>query len=104
MDSGRYTFVINVPANFQADLLAGREPALQLNVDATAMSQAFMGAGYIGRIFQQELLTYSGQAQATEQTPVRLTTRSLFNPNLEGGWFLAVIQIVNNIKIGRAHV
>ncbi|WLH12537.1 ABC transporter permease [Pseudomonas hefeiensis] len=99
MDSGRYTFVIDVPANFQADLLAGREPALQLNVDATAMSQAFMGAGYIGRIFQQELLTYSGQAQATEQTPVRLTTRSLFNPNLEGGWFLAVIQIVNNITI-----
>jgi ABC-2 type transport system permease protein len=27
MDSGQYTFVINVPANFQADLLAGRQPA-----------------------------------------------------------------------------
>ena len=26
LDSGRYTFVINVPANFQADLLAGRQP------------------------------------------------------------------------------
>jgi len=50
MDSGQYTFVINVPANFQADLLAGREPDVQVNVDATAMSQAFMGAGYIGRI------------------------------------------------------
>nr|BFE93139.1 hypothetical protein GCM10020185_36750 [Pseudomonas brassicacearum subsp. brassicacearum] len=99
MDSGRYTFVINVPANFQADLLAGREPTLQLNVDATAMSQAFMGAGYIGRIFQQELTIYAGQAQTSEATPVRLTTRSLFNTNLEGGWFLAVIQIVNNITI-----
>jgi ABC-2 type transport system permease protein len=32
---------------------------VQVNVDATAMSQAFMGAGYIGRIFQRELLTYS---------------------------------------------
>eukprot|EP01034_Spumella_vulgaris_P042320 gene42320-52475_t len=52
MDSGQYTFVINVPANFQADLLAGRQPSVQVNVDATAMSQAFMGAGYIGRIFQ----------------------------------------------------
>src|SRR3546814_1418457 len=114
MDNGRYTFVINVPANFQADLLAGREPTLQLNVDATAMSQAFMGAGYIGRIFQQELTTYAGQAQTSEATPVRLTTRSLFNTNLEGGWFPAVIQIVNNItilaiiltgtEIGRAHV
>ena len=30
---------------------------------------------------------------------MRLTSRALFNPNLEGGWFLAVIQIVNNITI-----
>ncbi|MDD2052848.1 ABC transporter permease [Pseudomonas putida] len=99
MDSGQYTFVINVPVNFQSDLLAGREPSLQVNVDATAMSQAFMGAGYIGRIFQRELLEYSGQANAASQTPVQLTSRALFNPNLEGGWFLAVIQIVNNITI-----
>ena len=53
MDRGQYTFVINVPANFQADLLAGRSPTVQVNVDATAMSQAFMGAGYIGRIFER---------------------------------------------------
>jgi len=99
MDSGQYTFVINVPANFQADLLAGREPDVQVNVDATAMSQAFMGAGYIGRIFQRELLTYSGQADSASKAPALLTTRALFNTNLEGGWFLAVIQIVNNITI-----
>ena len=99
LDSGRYTFVINVPVNFQADILAGRQPAVQVNVDATAMSQAFMGAGYIGRIFQRELLAYSGQNDPARQAPILLTTRSLFNTNLEGGWFLAVIQIVNNITI-----
>ncbi len=99
MDGGQYTFVINVPANFQADLLAGRQPAVQVNVDATAMSQAFMGAGYIGRIFQRELLEYAGQGNAASKAPALLTTRALFNTNLEGGWFLAVIQIVNNITI-----
>ncbi|TWC26331.1 MULTISPECIES: ABC transporter permease [unclassified Pseudomonas] len=99
LDSGRFTFVINIPANFQADLLAGRQPAVQVNVDATAMSQAFMGAGYIGRIFQRELQTYSEQGDAASKAPVLLTTRALFNTNLEGGWFLAVIQIVNNITI-----
>ena len=99
MDGGQYTFVINVPANFQADLLAGREPGVQVNVDATAMSQAFMGAGYIGRIFQRELLDYTGQANAAANTPALISARALFNPNLEGGWFLAVIQIVNNITI-----
>ncbi|MCU7648028.1 ABC transporter permease [Pseudomonas piscis] len=99
LDSGQYTFVINVPANFQNDLLAGRQPAVQVNVDATAMSQAFMGAGYIGRIFQRELLDYAGQGDAPAKAPALLTTRALFNTNLQGGWFLAVIQIVNNITI-----
>lgn len=97
MDSGQYTFVINVPVNFQSDLLAGRSPELQINVDATAMSQAFMGAGYIGRIFERELLDYSQRSNT--QSPVVINAKALFNPNLEGGWFLAVIQIVNNITI-----
>ncbi|AVH36355.1 ABC transporter permease [Pseudomonas monteilii] len=97
MDSGQYTFVINVPVNFQSDLLAGRSPELQINVDATAMSQAFMGAGYIGRIFERELLDYSQRGNVP--SPVLFNPKALFNPNLEGGWFLAVIQIVNNITI-----
>ncbi|MEE1865585.1 MULTISPECIES: ABC transporter permease [Pseudomonas] len=99
MDSGLYTFVINVPTNFQNDLLAGRSPELQVNVDATAMSQAFMGAGYIGRIFERELLDYANQGSAAANSPATISPRALFNPNLEGGWFLAVIQIVNNITI-----
>lgn len=85
MDSGQYTFVINVPVNFQSDLLAGRSPELQINVDATAMSQAFMGAGYIGRIFERELLDYSQRINT--QSPVAINAKALFNPNLEGGWF-----------------
>ncbi|MEJ5906019.1 ABC transporter permease [Pseudomonas kermanshahensis] len=97
MDSGQYTFVINVPVNFQSDLLAGHSPELQINVDATAMSQAFMGAGYIGRIFERELLDYA--QRTTTQSPVLINPKALFNPNLEGGWFLAVIQIINNITI-----
>jgi len=99
MDTGRYTFIIDVPPHFQTDLNAGRSPTLQINVDATAMSQAFMGAGYIARIFGQELQDYRARGHQVLETPVHLVTRSLFNPNLEGGWFLAVIQIVNNITI-----
>ncbi len=43
MDAGRYTFVLNIPPGFQRDVLAGRQPEMQLNVDATRMSQAFAG-------------------------------------------------------------
>lgn len=96
LDSGRYTFVINVPVDFQADLLAGKQPELQVNVDATAMSQAFMGANYMGRIFLRELQQLSGIAS---EPPIKLTTRALFNSNMQSGWFLAIIQIINNVTI-----
>lgn len=50
MDSGTYTFTMDIPPNFQRDVLAGRRPAIQLNVDATRMSQAFLGNSYIQNI------------------------------------------------------
>src|SRR5688572_12436116 len=37
MDAGKYTFIVVIPSRFQADLVAGRHPTLQLDVDATAM-------------------------------------------------------------------
>jgi len=40
LDAGRYTFTLHVPAGFQRDVLAGRQPAIQLNIDATRMHQA----------------------------------------------------------------
>lgn len=47
MDKGAYTFVLNIPVNFQRDVLAGRGAEIQLNTDATRMNQAFLGSGYI---------------------------------------------------------
>ncbi|MBV8453052.1 MAG: hypothetical protein JOZ29_12390, partial [Deltaproteobacteria bacterium] len=38
MNSGQMIFVLEIPARFQEDLLAGRKVSLQLNVDATAMA------------------------------------------------------------------
>ncbi len=37
MDSGRYTFVVNIPPNFQSDILAGNITNIQLSTDATRM-------------------------------------------------------------------
>lgn len=95
LDSGAFTFVIDVPPDFERDLLAGLQPALQINVDATAMSQAFIGAGYLQSIFSRELQAL-GQSSAS---PLQLVTRVLYNPNTNGGWFMAIIQIVNQITI-----
>ena len=70
MDTGRYTFVIDIPPDFQTDVVRGRRPAIQLNVDATAMTQAGMGASYIQSIIAQELTAFLG-GPATVATPPR---------------------------------
>jgi ABC-type multidrug transport system permease subunit len=97
MDRGRFTFVIDIPPRFQADVEAGRHPTVQVNVDATSMSQAGRGTGYIEAIFAAEISRFLGVPPA--RLPVGLVTRAKFNPNLEDTWFLAVSQLINNITL-----
>jgi len=97
MDAGRYTFVLDIPPRFQADLEAGRNPTVQLNVDATAMAQAGHGAAYIQSIIAQEVQRFV--RAPVDPEPVRLITRAKFNPNLTETWFLGVSQIINNITM-----
>jgi hypothetical protein len=44
MNAGRYTFVLDIPPDFERHVLGGRQPEIQLDVDATAMVQAGLGA------------------------------------------------------------
>jgi len=99
MDSGRLVFVLEIPPNFQADLLAGRPTSLQLNIDATAMTQAGNGAVYIQQIIAQEIAQRKAGRETTTSTPINLVVRARFNPNLESGWFSSVMQILNNITL-----
>src|SRR5579875_2698737 len=63
MNAGRYTFIIDIPAHFQRDLLAGLQPAIQLNVDATAMIQAGLGADYAQQIILTEVQNFLSRAE-----------------------------------------
>ncbi|MCA3455710.1 MAG: ABC transporter permease, partial [Rhodobacter sp.] len=58
MDSGRFSFALEIPPGFEADLLRGLRPELRLDVDATAMSQAGIGDSYIQRIVLDEVLAF----------------------------------------------
>jgi ABC-2 type transport system permease protein len=99
MDAGRYTFVLDIPPGFEADVLAGRGPAIQLNVDATAMTIAGNGATYISSIINAELLKFVSRSSGVAALPVDLQTRAKYNPNLNSSWFMAVMQIINNLTI-----
>lgn len=97
MDSGRYTFALNIPPEFQRNVLAGRRPAAQLNVDATLISQAFIGSGYIQQIVASEVREFVQRYRSAATPPVDLVLRMRFNPNLERKWFGSVMDLINNV-------
>ncbi len=97
LDAGLYTFTLHVPADFQRDVLAGDRPALQLNIDATRMNEAFIGAGYIHNIVTDEITRFVQGYRGDPQLPIRLAVRTQFNPNLNGVWFYGAMELVNNI-------
>ena len=99
MDVGAYTFVLDIPPDFQRDVLAGRSPTIQLNVDATRMSQAFTGSSYIQQMVMGEVTEYVQGFRGSAATPVELVLRARFNQNLEEPWFGALMEIINNVTM-----
>ena len=99
MDSGRQTFVLDIPPGFQADVLANRSPSAQLNVDATRMSQAFIGSTYIQEIVAAEVAEYVRRFRSEDVPPIELALRMRFNPNLQEAWFGSLSELINNITM-----
>ncbi|HTJ97356.1 MAG TPA: ABC transporter permease [Rhodocyclaceae bacterium] len=99
MDAGRYTFVLDIPPDFQRNVLAGSSPAIQLNVDATRMSQAFTGSTYIQQIVSAEVGEFVQRYRGEAKLPVELALRMRFNPNLTQAWFGALMELINNVTM-----
>ncbi len=99
MDKDEFTFTVDIPPNFQKDVLYGKNPAIQLNVDATRMSQAFTGAGYIQQIALSEVSEFISRYRASDATMVDLTVRNRFNPNLTQSWFGSIMEIINQVTM-----
>lgn len=99
MDAGLDTFALVIPPDFQRDVLAGRSPALQLNVDATRTAQAFTGSGYVQSIVGSEVGAFMSGYRAEARPPVDLALRARFNPELDKSWFGAVVQLINQVTM-----
>ena len=107
LDVGRYTFVIDIPPHFERDVLGGRHPALQVDIDATAMVQAGLGSGYLQTILTTKVNdavsrtegTFLSRGEGVPLSPVALAVRVAFNPNLTTAWFSSVMGIINNVTM-----
>jgi ABC-2 type transport system permease protein len=99
MNKGKYMFIVVIPPQFEKDLLSGRNPQIQVNIDATAMTQAGIGAGYITNIIYDRVQSYFNKADISTQMPVGLVVRRLFNPNGNSIWFKSIVSIINQITL-----
>lgn len=99
LDRSRYIFAIEIPPRFEADVLAGRSPTIQVLVDATAMTQAGLGTAYLQEILSDETIAFLHARDVDAQLPATAVLRVLFNPNTESYWFTSTMQIVVNITV-----
>ncbi len=99
VDNGRYTFVLVIPEGFAADILSNKRPSLLVDIDATVITQAGIGAGYIQTIIYEAIGVFL-DTQALKNKPViEQIIRMKFNPNLEESWFAALMQIINYVTM-----
>src|SRR4029077_3480477 len=99
MDSGKDTFALDIRPNFQQDVLAGRSPAIQLNTDATRISQAFTGSSYVQTIVLQEVQSWLQRYRSVFKPPVDIEERVRYNPNLSRRSFGAVVALIDQITL-----
>ncbi|MDR3461913.1 MAG: ABC transporter permease [Beijerinckiaceae bacterium] len=99
MNAGRYTFVVDIPANFQQNVLARHYTGLQIDVDATAMVQAGLGSGDAQQIITDEITNFFAKTENAPLAPVNLDVRIAFNPNVTTAWFTSVMIILNNVTM-----
>lgn len=99
LDQGRFIFVVEIPPRFEADARSGRTPELLVNIDATAMLQAGVGASYIQNIILQETTKFLQRTDNRSGPPVEVVTRRSFNPNGTTSWFTSIVAIINQVTL-----
>ncbi len=99
MDSDTYMFVVSIPPNFERDVRKGERPSVQINIDATAVTQASLGNTYIQNIITDEVNHYITRSDEDTEYPVELVQRRAFNPNGTGMWFGAINALLNQISM-----
>ncbi len=99
MDEGRVMFSLGFPPGFEADVISGLMPAAQLEVDATAVSQAQLGTDYISDILVSETRAFLTGNPDAPIPPLALELRRAFNPNGDPVWFKSVSSLLNQLSL-----
>lgn len=99
MDASRFMFVLDIPPNFERHIVQGRSAEIQVNIDATAMGQAGIGANYIQAIVQREVSRFQRRSDRSTPLAIELVTRRAFNANGNPVWFASLMALVNQVTM-----
>ena len=99
MDRARFTFIADIPPDFEADVRGNRSPTVQVLVDATAMMQAGLGANYLNTIIQGEVAKFLESVSPSGVPHVAVQIRASYNQGLIGAWFTGTMGMLNNITM-----
>jgi ABC-2 type transport system permease protein len=99
MDKGLYTLVVVIPPHFEADVRKERDVEVQVNVDATAVQQASLGAGYIQNMVTNEVKRYRKETAQTTGLSSDLVVRRAFNANGTQSWFRAIVGLADQMSM-----
>ncbi len=99
MDQNRFMFVVVIPPNFERDVRRGRQPSVQVNIDATAVAQANLGAVYIQNILLQEIGRFASRSDEVVKPVVDLVNHRAFNANGTQAWFRAIVSLLDQLSL-----
>jgi len=99
MDQDIFMFVVGIPPKFEQNVREGRQPTVQIDIDATAVTQASLGNSYIQSIVRNEVNHFVNRSDEGTLYPVTLVQRRAFNPNGTGMWFSAIVALLDNLSM-----
>lgn len=99
MDASRFMFVLDIPPNFERHVVQERPAEIQVNIDATAMGQAGIGANYIQAIVQSEVSRFQSRNDRSAPLAIELVIRRAFNANGNPVWFASLMGLVNQVTM-----
>ncbi len=105
LDKGKAMVVLDIPPNFQKDLLSGRHTDVQMLVDTSNSVLGFLASSYGGQIvadFAREIgMKNMGLTEdKLEQVPmVQDNHRVFYNPNQNEKWFMSLSELLSVVTI-----
>jgi ABC-2 type transport system permease protein len=105
LNNGDVLAILDIPNDFQHDLLQGKPAQLQLQLDASNMSLATLMSRYtaelVGRFGQDYSLARLGlSAEQLQAAPIiEDRHRVLYNPNQTDSWFMSISELLTVITM-----